>query len=72
MLRIHSENYVAMAKRSKKAYDPLTVEISFGVSPKQPLEEEKLDAFRTKYQALASAARAELSRGLQDTGTPEP
>jgi low affinity Fe/Cu permease len=38
----------------------------------EELEEENLDAFRTKYQALASAARAELSRGFQDTGTPEP
>lgn len=38
----------------------------------EELEEENLDAFRTKYQALASAARAELSRGLKDTGTPEP
>ena len=38
----------------------------------EELEEEKLDAFRTKYQALASAARVELNRGLQDTGTPEP
>jgi low affinity Fe/Cu permease len=38
----------------------------------EELEEEQLDAFRTRYQALASAARAELSRGLQDTGTPEP
>lgn len=38
----------------------------------EELEEESLDAFRTKYQALASAARAELSRGLKDTGTPEP
>ncbi len=38
----------------------------------EELEEENLDAFRTKYQALASAARTELSRGLQDTGTPEP
>lgn len=38
----------------------------------EELEEENLDAFRSKYQALASAARAELSRGLQDTGTPEP
>ncbi len=33
---------------------------------------EELDAFRAKYQALACAARAELSRGLQDIGTPEP
>jgi low affinity Fe/Cu permease len=38
----------------------------------EELEGEKLDAFRAKYQALASAARAELSRGAQDTGTPEP
>jgi low affinity Fe/Cu permease len=38
----------------------------------EELEEESLDAFRTKYQALAAAARAELGRGLGDTGTPEP
>lgn len=38
----------------------------------EELEEETLDAFRIKYQALAGAARAELSRGLNDTGTPEP
>jgi low affinity Fe/Cu permease len=38
----------------------------------EELEEENLNRFRTKYQALATAARAELSRGLQDTGTPEP
>jgi len=38
----------------------------------EELEEENLEAFRTKYQALASAARAELSRGVKDTGTPEP
>jgi low affinity Fe/Cu permease len=37
----------------------------------EELEEETLDAFRTKYQALASAARAELILGIQDTGTPE-
>ena len=37
----------------------------------EELEEATLDAFRTKYQALASAARVELSRGLKDTGTPE-
>jgi low affinity Fe/Cu permease len=37
----------------------------------EELEEENLDAFRTKYQALAAAARARLSSGLQDTGTPE-
>jgi low affinity Fe/Cu permease len=38
----------------------------------EELEEENLDAFRAKYQALASAARAELDQGAQDTGTPEP
>jgi len=38
----------------------------------EELEEENLDAFRTRYEALAAAARAELKRGLQDTGTPEP
>ncbi len=38
----------------------------------EELEEENLDAFRTKYQAIATDARAELRRGVQDTGTPEP
>ena len=38
----------------------------------EELEEENLDAFRAKYQALASSARAELDHGVQDTGTPEP
>lgn len=38
----------------------------------EELEQETLDAFRVKYQALAEAARAELGRGLKDTGTPEP
>ncbi|MBE0621043.1 MAG: low affinity iron permease family protein [Burkholderiales bacterium] len=38
----------------------------------EELEEESLDAFRNKYQALAAAARAELSQGTIDTGTPEP
>lgn len=38
----------------------------------EDLDEANLDAFRSKYQALANAARAELSHGLQDTGTPEP
>ena len=37
----------------------------------EELEEEKLDAFRAKYQMLAGQARAELSRGMLDTGTPE-
>ena len=38
----------------------------------EELEDERLDAFRARYQALAAAARAELRRGIQDTGTPEP
>jgi low affinity Fe/Cu permease len=38
----------------------------------EEIEEENLDIFRAKYQALASAARAELNRGVKDTGTPEP
>ena len=38
----------------------------------EELEEENLDAFRAKYQALAAAARKDLSQGNQDTGTPEP
>ncbi len=37
----------------------------------EELEEGNLDAFRAKYQALAAAARAELDKGLVDTGTPE-
>lgn len=38
----------------------------------EELEVENLDAFKARYQALAAAARAELIRGIQDTGTPEP
>jgi low affinity Fe/Cu permease len=38
----------------------------------EELEEEDLDAFRAKYQALASAARVQLSHGVKDTGRPEP
>ena len=38
----------------------------------EELEEEALDAFRRKYQALAASARADLGRGSSDTGTPEP
>ena len=38
----------------------------------EELEEETLEGFRSKYQALAGAARKELSRGAKDTGTPEP
>ena len=37
----------------------------------EELEEDTLDAFRARYQALAASARAELDRGQQDTGTPE-
>ncbi len=38
----------------------------------EELEEETLDAFRAKYQALAQAARDKLDVGALDTGTPEP
>jgi low affinity Fe/Cu permease len=38
----------------------------------EELEGDALDAFRKKYEALAAAARAELRKGLEDTGTPEP
>lgn len=38
----------------------------------EELEEENLHVFKTKYQALAAAARAELGLGNKDTGTPEP
>ncbi len=38
----------------------------------EELEEESLETFRSRYQALATAARADLSWGVQDTGTPEP
>jgi low affinity Fe/Cu permease len=37
----------------------------------EELEDAKLDAFRKRYQALASAAREELSRGIEDVGTPD-
>jgi low affinity Fe/Cu permease len=38
----------------------------------EELEEGALDAFRSRYEALASEARAELRRGEKDTGSPEP
>jgi low affinity Fe/Cu permease len=38
----------------------------------EELEQDKLDEFRAKYEALATAARASLHRGAEDTGTPEP
>ena len=37
----------------------------------EELEQEGLDAFRAKYQALAAAARNELKRGNLDTDTPD-
>ncbi|MGE5234219.1 MAG: low affinity iron permease family protein [Acidobacteriota bacterium] len=37
----------------------------------EELEEESLDAFRARYEALASTARAELRQGARDTGTPD-
>lgn len=37
----------------------------------EELNEESLDAFRTRYGALASAARKGLLDGLRDTDTPE-
>ena len=37
----------------------------------EELEEEDLDAFRAKYQALAAAARSELKLGNRDTDTPD-
>jgi low affinity Fe/Cu permease len=37
----------------------------------EDLDEDNLEAFRAKYQALANAARAELQRGREDTGTPQ-
>lgn len=38
----------------------------------EELDDESLDEFRRRYEALAAAARDQLSRGQQDTGTPEP
>ncbi|MEO9161680.1 MAG: low affinity iron permease family protein [Casimicrobiaceae bacterium] len=38
----------------------------------EELEDQNLDAFKAKYQALAAAARADLGLGNQDTGSPEP
>ncbi len=37
----------------------------------EELEEENLEAFRAKYQALAKSARTEIDRGFLDTGTPD-
>jgi len=38
----------------------------------EELEEDALDAFRGKYQRLAAAARSDVDRGSEDTGSPEP
>ncbi len=38
----------------------------------EELSEADLDAFRARYEKLASDARADLKRGLRDTGSPEP
>ena len=38
----------------------------------EELEEDKLDAFRKKYQKLADRARKEVKAGSTDTGTPKP
>jgi len=37
----------------------------------EELEGDSLDVFRARYQALASAARAELEQGMQDTESPD-
>lgn len=37
----------------------------------EEIEEDELDAFRAKYQALAKIARIELLQGLKDTNTPD-
>jgi low affinity Fe/Cu permease len=37
----------------------------------EELEEEELDAFRARYEALAAAARNRAMAGEQDTDTPE-
>ncbi len=38
----------------------------------EELEEDSLDAFKRKYQALAEQARQQLVKGQLDTDTPEP
>jgi low affinity Fe/Cu permease len=37
----------------------------------EEIEEEELDAFRSRYQLLAKLAREGVLRGAQDTNTPE-
>ena len=38
----------------------------------EELDEDNLDAFKRKYQALAELARQQLVQGQLDTDTPEP
>ena len=38
----------------------------------EELEEDSLDEFKSRYQALAAAARAQLATGARDTDSPEP
>ncbi len=38
----------------------------------EELEQENIDSFKTKYQALAALARQNLGQGVKDTDTPEP
>ena len=38
----------------------------------EDIDDKNLEAFRSKYRALAATARADLAAGNQDTGTPEP
>jgi low affinity Fe/Cu permease len=38
----------------------------------EELEQENIDSFKTKYQALAASARQNLGQGVKDTDTPEP
>lgn len=37
----------------------------------EELDEDSLESFRQKYEALAREAREQLARGVQDTDTPE-
>lgn len=37
----------------------------------EELNEEELDAFRSRYEAMAEAARKAMQNGVKDTGTPE-
>ncbi len=37
----------------------------------EELEQDQLDTFRSKYEALAAAARSQIERGASDVGVPE-